>query len=95
MCFQFVCGVVLKINGVNYYAPISHTTKKYQTSLLIYNKTVPISSIRFSFMIPAYDNVLNELKYSDISKRDENYANLIRVEYDYYVNNQDIIYDKA
>ena len=92
---KFVCGVVLNINGIKFYAPISHTTKKYQTSLLIYNKTVPISSIRFSFMIPAYDDVLNELKFSDISKRDENYADLIRVEYDYCVNNQNIIHDKA
>lgn len=24
---KFVCGVVLNINKVNYYAPISHTTK--------------------------------------------------------------------
>lgn len=68
---KFVCGVVLNINGVDYYAPISHTTKKYQTSLLIYNESVPISSIRFSFMIPAYDEVLTELKFSEISKRDK------------------------
>ena len=61
---KFVCGVVLNINGVDYYAPISHTTKKYQTSLLIYNESIPISSIRFSFMIPAYDEVLTELKFS-------------------------------
>ena len=49
---KFVCGVVLNIGGIEYYAPISHTTKKYQTSLLIYDKETPISSIRFSFMLP-------------------------------------------
>ena len=92
---KFVCGVVLNINGVDYYAPISHTTKKYQTSLLIYNESVPISSIRFSFMIPAYDEVLTELKFSEISKRDEKYADLIKVEYDYCKNNKTDIYEKA
>lgn len=92
---KFVCGVVLNIDGVDYYAPISHTTKKYQTSLLIYNKSIPISSIRFSFMIPAYDEVLTELNFSEISKRDKKYADLLKTEYDYCRINKATIYQKA
>lgn len=92
---KFVCGVVLNIDGINYYAPISHTTKKYKTSMLIYNEFIPISSIRFSFMIPAYDKVLTELNFSDISKRDEKYADLLKAEYDYCRKNKSNIYKKA
>ncbi len=92
---KFVCGIVLKVNDIKFFAPISHTTKKYQTSLLIYNRTTPISSIRFSFMIPAYNEVLTELNFENISKRDKNYADLIRAEYDYCSNNKDVIYKKA
>ena len=44
---KFVCGIVLEINNIKYYAPISHTIKKYKTSKLIYNNNKPISSIRF------------------------------------------------
>lgn len=92
---KFVCGIVLEVNGTKFYTPISHTIKKYQTSLLIYNKEKPISSIRFSFMIPAYDEVLSELNFAEISNRDKNYADLLRVEYDYCVDNKDDIYKKA
>lgn len=80
---KFVCGVVLEINGINYYAPISHTTKKYQTSMLIYENDTPISSIRFSFMLPAYENVLTIKNFKQIAKVDQNYANIIAAEYKY------------
>lgn len=92
---KFVCGIVIEVNGIKFYAPISHTTKKYQTSLLIHNKKKPISSIRFSFMIPAYDEVLSELDFAEISNRDKNYADLVRVEYDYCIDNKDDTYKKA
>ena len=92
---KFVCGVVLDINGIDYYAPISHTTRKYQTSLLIYNGATPISSIRFSFMFPANNKVLTELNFSEISKRDKKYADLLRTEYNYCKNNRAAIYKKA
>ena len=47
---KFVCGVVLHVNGVKYYAPISHDTQKRQTSIIIRDKGRPISSIKFCFM---------------------------------------------
>lgn len=92
---KFVCGIVFKINDINFYAPISHTIKRYQTSMLIYSKHRPVSSIRFSFMIPAYNEVLTELKFSEISKRDQQYADLLRAEYNYCKNHQAEIYAKA
>lgn len=44
---KFVCGVVLEIKGIKFYAPISHITKKYQTSLVIYNGITPY--LQFDF----------------------------------------------
>lgn len=35
---KFVCGIVLNINGIEYYAPVSHTTEKFRTSLIIKDK---------------------------------------------------------
>ena len=34
-------------------------------------------------MIPAYDDVLSELNFAQISKTDKRYADLVRAEYDY------------
>lgn len=92
---KFVCGVVLEIGGVKYYAPISHITKKFQTSMLIFDKGRVISSIRFSFMLPAYDEVLSEKDFKKIAEKDPNYANIISAEYDYCRHHKKEIYQKA
>ena len=92
---KFVCGVVLKIGGVKYYAPISHITKKFQTSMLIFDRGRVISSIRFSFMLPAYDEVLSEKDFKKIAEKDQNYANIISAEYDYCRHHKEEIYQKA
>ena len=91
---KFVCGVVLKIGGVKYYAPISHITKKFQTSMLIFDRGRVISSIRFSFMLPAYDEVLSEKDFKKIAEKDQNYANIISAEYDYCRHHKKEIYQK-
>lgn len=80
---KFVCGVVLDINGVKYYAPISHKTDKQQTSLQIFDNGIPISTIRFSFMIPAFDDVLTVKNFKDIAKVNPPYASLLQAEYSY------------
>ncbi len=50
---KFLCGIVLSINGHNYFAPISSYTTLQRTNMIIKNEDGnPISSIRFSFMIP-------------------------------------------
>ena len=92
---KFICGIVLDMNGVHYYAPISHMTQKQQTNLLIYDNGKPISSIRFSFMLPAYDNVLTIKNFKEISKVDEAYANLLASEYNYCLDHKDDIFKKA
>lgn len=92
---KFVCGIVLDVNGINYYAPISHMTAKQQTNIQIFDKTRPISTIRFSFMIPAYDEVLSVKNFSEIAKKDQNYANILGAEYDFCATHIDDIHKKA
>lgn len=92
---KFVCGVVLEINGVKYYAPISHKTDKQQTNLQIFDNGKPISTIRFSFMIPAFDEVLTYKNFKIVAKSDQNYANLLQAEYDYCSNHIQDITNKA
>lgn len=92
---KFVCGIVLEVNNVKYYAPISHKTDKQQTNLQIFDKGKPISTIRFSFMIPAYTEVLEEKNFSNIAKTDPNYAALLQAEYLYCSTHIKDIQDKA
>lgn len=49
---KFVCGIVMNIDGMNYFAPVSSQTKYTDDSLLINDKGKNISSIRFAFMFP-------------------------------------------
>jgi len=50
---KFLCGIVLSINNHDYFAPISSFTTPQRTNMIIKNeKGAPVSSIRFSFMIP-------------------------------------------
>ena len=92
---KFVCGIVLNVNGVKYYAPISHKTEKQQTNLQIFDNGVPISTIRFSFMIPAFDEVLTFKDFRAIAKVDPDYAALLHAEHSYCSSHQTDIRNKA
>lgn len=93
---KFICGIVLSINGFNYYAPISHNTEKYRTSFLILDKhSRIISSIRFCFMFPAPFDVLIEKNFRTISNSDSKYTDLLAIEYEYCLANESKILTKA
>ena len=56
---KFLCGIVLSINGNDYFAPISSFATQQHTNIIIKNEqNKAISSIRFSFMIPVPKNVV-------------------------------------
>ena len=56
---KFMCGIVLSVNGHDYFAPISSFSTQQRTNIVIINeKGKPISSIRFSFMIPVPSGVV-------------------------------------
>lgn len=93
---KFVCGIVLNIKGIEYYAPVSHTTEKFRTSLIIKDKKDrPISSIRFSFMFPALDSVLTVKDFAAVRSIDPQYASLLDKEYEYCVNHYTAITQRA
>lgn len=57
---KFMCGIVLSVNGHNYFAPISSFATQQRTNVVITNENgKPISSIRFSFMIPVPSGVVS------------------------------------
>lgn len=92
---KFVCGIVLKIHGIDYYAPISHLTKPQQTNMLIKDKNRVISTIRFSFMFPATEDVLIKKDFAEIAKTNSDYANLLRTEYQFCSSHEAQIREKA
>ena len=92
---KFVCGIVLEVNNIKYYAPISHKTDKQQTNLQIFDNGKPISTIKFSFMIPAYNEVLKVKNFKEIAKSDPNYAALLQAEYSYCSSHIKDIQNKA
>lgn len=92
---KFVCGIVLSINDIKYYAPVSHKTERQQTSLQIFDNEKPISTIRFSFMIPAFDEVLAFKDFKEIAKVDPSYASLLQSEYSFCRSHVQDIRNKA
>lgn len=50
---KFLCGVVLKINDVNYYVPVTSYKKKQSENFLVYAENgQAVGSLRFNYMIP-------------------------------------------
>lgn len=76
---KFFCGIVTKMNGFQYFAPISSFKQQQATNLVIKNSDgVNIASIRFCFMVPADDSVL---KIKDFKlENDAKYVGLLSTE---------------
>ena len=91
---KFLCGVVLKVNQFNYYAPISSLTKKLFTSQqIIHTDGRILGTIKFSFMFPCPDNVLIEKDFT--IEPDEKYRDLLINELNYCDNNYHDIKKRA
>lgn len=66
---KFVCGIVLRINQYNYYAPISSNKKKQRTNILIKDLDgTTLSSIKFSFMFPDVSCKFQLFKENEFSR---------------------------
>lgn len=93
---KFICGVVLSVNGFDYYAPISSNTQKQRTSLPILNKSGrTIATIRFCFMFPVLYQYLTEKDFYQVNQQDPKYADLLATEYNYCLANEPRILAKA
>lgn len=62
---KFFCGTVLAVNGIKYFAPISHTVESYKTTMPIIHNGQKKASLRFSYMIPVLDK---HISYMDFAK---------------------------
>lgn len=68
---KFLCGVVMKVNGINYFAPVSSNKQKFATSIMITDKKGEIkSSIRLSFMFPIPKSLVTLKDFSKLSESD-------------------------
>ena len=93
---KFVCGIVLSVNGFDYFAPISSNTAKQRTSLLILDERgKAISSIKFSFMFPIPVSEIVRKDFAAIRKENPHYADVLTKEYRFCVKNEDAILQKA
>ncbi len=83
---KFLCGIVLTVNNINYYVPVSSNKNKYLSSFMIYDeksngKRIVTSSLRFSFMFPC---PIECITLKDINAEiDVKYKNLTQKEYEY------------
>ena len=95
---KFLCGVVLTVNNINYYVPVSSNTNRFLSSFIIYDyktnkKKFSTSSLRFSFMFPC---PIECLRLKDIRKEpDKKYKVLTHKEYEYCNKHIDEIKNKA
>lgn len=92
---KFVCGVVLNINNINYFAPItSYKIQKADNFLILNsNRNKVLSSLRFNYMFPVPKEILNIYSFDTIS--DTKYRTLVQQEYKYCVKNQEHIRELA
>jgi protein AbiQ len=89
---KFVCGVVLTIGNLDYFAPISSFNKKQSTNFVIKDKGRDISSIRFCFMFPAPDEMI---KLKDFLTVPQHYRDLLNAEVNFCNKNVDEIHKIA
>ena len=87
---KFLCGIVLSVNGHDYFAPISSFTTPQRTNMIIKNEEgKDISSVRFSFMIPVPPNVVTVKNFDDEASSD--YRRLLDLELQFCRKNANVI----
>jgi len=91
---KFLCGIVLVVNGHDYFAPITSFNKPQRTNILIRNSQGRVlSSIRLAFMIPVPPGSVS-LKDID-AEPSQNYKYLLYNELRFCNRNADYIRERA
>lgn len=93
---KFAFGVVMQVNGMNYYVPVSSFDKKQEANILIRvpgdEKEVK-GTLRFNYMFPVPDECIERLVIKEV--KDEKYRSLLNKEYQFCVDNAEHIQKKA
>lgn len=91
---KFICGIVLKINDVSYFVPVSSYKFKKPDNFLICDKNGnTISSLRFNYMFPVPLEIIKQRRI-DIEP-DLKYRALLAQELKYCKDHQDTIRNLA
>lgn len=90
---KFLCGVVLRVNGFDYFVPVSSYKLKQPDNFVIKVNSKIVSSLRFNYMIPCPTNVLSVRKIK--TEPDAKYRWLLSRELDYCRLQQDRIRNLA
>ena len=81
---KFAFGVVMQVNGMNYYVSVSSFDKKQEANILIRvpgdEKEIK-GSLRFNYMIPVPEECMERLVIKDV--KDEKYRLLLNKEYQF------------
>jgi len=87
---KFLCGVVLQVNNVNYYVPVtSFKQQKPDNFLVIADNGKVVGSLRFNYMFPVPDNLVAVRVIAN--EPDAAYRSLLAQELRYCIKNQQII----
>ncbi|MDR0249321.1 MAG: type III toxin-antitoxin system ToxN/AbiQ family toxin [Oscillospiraceae bacterium] len=91
---KFLCGIVLNVNGHDYFALMSSFKTPQRSNIIIKNEEGhPLSSIRFSFMIPVPPGIA---RVKDIAGEPSvKYRRLLLLEYAYCNKYASAIYSRA
>lgn len=87
---KFLCGIVLQINDMDYYVPVtSYKQQKPDNFLIRTSKGQVVSSLRFNYMFPVPVELISVRIIS--SEPDSAYRSLLSQELRYCIKNQETI----
>lgn len=87
---KFLCGVVLQVNSMNYYVPVtSYKQQKPDNFLIKAANGQVVSSLRFNYMFPVPDQLISVRIIAD--EPDRAYRALLSQELRYCIKNQETI----
>ena len=91
---KFLCGIVLKVHGHDYFAPISSFRTSQRSNIIIKDANgKDVASIRFSFMIPVPPGAVSVKRIAD--EPSAKYRILLDMELQYCRRNANAIYSRA
>ncbi len=87
---KFLCGVILQVNSMNYYVPVtSYKQQKPDNFLIKVTNGQVVSSLRFNYMFPVPDQLISVRIIAD--EPDRAYRALLSQELRYCIKNQETI----
>ncbi len=87
---KFLCGIVLQINHIDYYVPVTSYKQQKPDNFLIRAENGQVtSSLRFNYMFPIPKKLVKERTIAD--EPDHAYRALLAQELRYCIKNQDVI----